>query len=119
MKLTKEVKETKKDELKECLALWERNSKSGNLYYTGTDKENNKYIGFITKSDNEKAPYLNIYLQKENQDKFEDSVAVLWKNISKEGNEYLSGHDNENKKLVGFFDETPDSNVPAIRIYYK
>lgn len=125
MRLTKEVKETKKEETKKdlelILELFERNSKtSGNKYYTGETKEGTKFVGFITElEEDDKRPYLNIYVKPEENNKFEDAVIVLWKQISQKGNEYLSGHDNENKKVIAFFDETPDTTVPAIRVYYK
>lgn len=124
MKLTKEVKEIKKEETKKelelILELFERNSKtSGNTYYTGETKEGTKLVGFITESEDDKRPYLNIYVKPGENKKFEDAVIVLWLQTSQKGNEYLSGHDNENKKVIAFFDETPDTTVPAIRVYYK
>ena len=76
-----------------------------------------KFINKIKKNPNQ--PDIQVYEQKE---KGEDKpqVASLWINKSKAGKAYLSGQDNENKKLVGFYNQdTKDGKYPAIRVYYS
>ena len=121
VKVTEEVKNTPEvKELKEAFALWNNTAKSGSEYLTGKC-EDMKLIGFFNKEKkNEKEPDIRIYII-ENDEISKEAVASLWKNISKGGNYYLSGTDNENNKLVGFYNtkfiEFP--NRPFIRVYYS
>lgn len=106
-------------ELEEAFALWSNNAKSGTEYLTGKVGEM-KLIGFFNKEKkNEKEPDIRVY-ELINDEISKEAVASLWKNVSKGGNYYLSGTDNENKKLVGFYNnkfiEFP--NRPYIRVYY-
>ena len=106
-------------ELEEAFALWSNNAKSGTEYLTGKVGEM-KLIGFFNKEKkNEKEPDIRVY-QLIDDEISKEAVASLWKNVSKGGNYYLSGTDNENKKLVGFYNnkfiEFP--NRPYIRVYY-
>lgn len=115
-----EVKIEERSELKEAFALWNNTAKSGNEYLTGKC-EDMKLIGFFNKEKkNEKEPDIRIYII-ENDEISKEAVASLWKNVSKGGNYYLSGTDNENNKLVGFYNtkfiEFP--NRPFIRVYYS
>ena len=115
-----EVKIEERKELKEAFALWNNTAKSGSEYLTGKC-EDMKLIGFFNKEKkNEKEPDIRIYII-ENDDISKEAVASLWKNTSKGGNYYLSGTDNENNKLVGFYNtkfiEFP--NRPFIRVYYS
>ena len=107
-------------ELEEAFALWSNNAKSGMEYLTGKVGEM-KLIGFFNKEKkNEKEPDIRVY-QLIDDEISKEAVASLWKNVSKGGNYYLSGTDNENKKLVGFYNnkfiEFP--NRPYIRVYYS
>ena len=121
VKVTEEVKNTPEvKELKEAFALWNNTAKSGSEYLTGKC-DDMKLIGFFNKEKkNEKEPDIRIYII-ENDEISKEAVASLWKNISKGGNYYLSGTDNENNKLVGFYNtkfiEFP--NRPFIRVYYS
>lgn len=121
VKVAEEVRAVEeKQELKEAFALWSNNSKAGNEYLTGRC-EDMKLIGFFNKEKkNEKEPDIRIYII-ENDEISKEAVASLWKNVSKGGNYYLSGTDNENNKLVGFYNtkfiEFP--NRPFIRVYYS
>lgn len=110
-----------KSELKECFALWE-NNKGGKTYYTGKTSGDNpvRLVAFINEiKKNPNQPDIQVYEQAEKgQEKTQ--VASLWENKSKAGKAYLSGQDNEKKKLVGFFnDKTQDGKYPAIRVYYS
>lgn len=120
VKVNKEIEVKKEFDLKEAFALWEHNAKSGTSYLTGT-VDDMKLIGFLnTNKKNEKEPDIRVY-ELINDEISKEAVASLWKNISKNGNYYLSGNDNENKKLVGFYNtniiEFP--NRPYIRVYYS
>lgn len=116
----KEVKKEIKPELKEAFALWSRVSKEGKEYYTGRcdDIELIAFINFEKK--NEKEPDLRVYSILDGQVS-DEQIASLWKNISKNDTYYLSGVDNENKKLVGFYNDKfmEFPNRPFIRVYYK
>lgn len=109
-----------KTELEETFALWEKVAKSGKKYLTGKC-EDLKLIGFYNEEKkNEKEPDIRIYTI-ENEEISKEEVASLWKNISKNGKYYLSGTDNENKKLIGFYNENfvEYPNRPIIRVYFK
>ena len=115
-----EIKVEERKELKEAFAMWSNTAKSGSDYLTGKC-DDMKLIGFFNKEKkNEKEPDIRIYII-ENDEISKEAVASLWKNISKGGNYYLSGTDNENNKLVGFYNtkfiEFP--NRPFIRVYYS
>ena len=110
-----------KSDLKEVFALWET-KKGDTVYYTGktSDDKPIRLVAFVnTTKKNPNQPDINVYEQKE---KGEDKpqVASLWQNKSKAGKAYFGGQDNENKKLVGFFNEdTKDGKYPSIRVYYS
>lgn len=115
-----EIKVEENKELKEAFAMWNNTAKSGSEYLTGRC-EDMKLIGFFNKEKkNEKEPDIRVYII-ENDEISKEAVASLWKNVSKGGNYYLSGTDNENNKLVGFYNtkfiEFP--NRPFIRVYYS
>ena len=110
-----------KTNLNECFALWE-NNKGGKTYYTGKTSGDNpvRLVAFINEiKKNPNQPDIQVYEQAEKgQEKTQ--VASLWENKSKAGKAYLSGQDNEKKKLVGFSnDKTQDGKYPAIRVYYS
>lgn len=52
------------DELKEYISMWCKVSKGGNKYLTG-NVNGVWFTGFIRKNDNDKAPYVTVYLQEE------------------------------------------------------
>lgn len=120
VKVSKEVEIKKEFDLKEAFVLWDHTAKSGNAYLTGT-ADDIKLIGFINKEKkNEKEPDIRVYMI-ENDEISKETVASLWKNVSKNGKYYLSGTDNENKKLVGFYNDKMIEfpNRPYIRVYYS
>lgn len=110
-----------KKDLKEAFALWTNTAASGSEYLTGKC-DDIKLVGFFnTKKKNEKEPDIRIYSTDEKGNRSEEAVASLWKNMSKGGKYYLSGTDNENKKLVGFYNDNiiEFPNRPYIRVYYS
>ena len=121
MKTSSTTNKNTKSELIEAFALW-ANSKGDNVYYTGKTPEDEpiRLVAFINKvKKNPNQPDIQVYEQKEKGEE-KPQVASLWVNKSKAGKAYLSGQDNENKKLVGFYnDDTKDGKYPAIRVYYS
>lgn len=110
-----------KSDLTEVFALWEA-KKGDKIYYTGktSGEKSIRLVAFVnTTKKNPNQPDIQVYQQ---MDKGEEKpqVASLWQNKSKAGKEYLSGQDNEEKKLVGFYNEnTQEGKFPAIRVYYS
>lgn len=110
-----------KPELEEVFALWE-SKKGEKLYYTGKTSGDNsiRLVAFINEvKKNPNQPDIQVYEQAEKgQEK--NQVASLWENKSKAGKAYLSGQDNEKKKLVGFFNgNNQGGKYPSIRVYYS
>lgn len=107
--------------LEEVFALWE-SKKGDKVYYTGKTSADKpiRLVAFVnTTKKNPNQPDIQVYEQKEKGEE-KPQVASLWQNKAKSGKIYLSGTDNENKKLVGFFnDNTQDGKYPAIRVYYS
>ena len=111
--------------LPEAFALWEKSKDQGKettIYYTGKTAGENPvnlvaFINGVKKNPNQ--PDIQVYEQAE-KGKEKTQVASLWENKAKSGKMYLSGQDNEDKKLVGFFnDKTENGKYPAIRVYYS
>ena len=112
---------TKKTQLEEVFALWEV-KKDDKVYYTGktSGDKPTRIVAFINEvKKNPNQPDIQVYEQAE-KGKEKPQIASLWENKSKAGKQYLSGQDNEKKKLVGFFnEETKDGKYPSIRVYYS
>lgn len=110
-----------KSNLEEVFALWE-SKKGDKTYYTGktAGEKPIRLVAFInTTKKNPNQPDIQVYEQKEKGEE-KPQLASLWQNKAKSGKIYLSGQDNEEKKLVGFFnDNTQGGKYPAIRVYYK
>lgn len=110
-----------KSNLEEVFALWE-SKKGDKTYYTGktAGEKPIRLVAFInTTKKNPNQPDIQVYEQKEKGEE-KPQLASLWQNKAKSGKIYLSGQDNEEKKLVGFFnDNTQGGKYPAIRIYYS
>lgn len=119
---TSSTTQNTKSNLTEVFALWEANGKSDKTYYTGKTSGNDpiRLVGFINEvKKNPNQPDIQVYEQAE-KGKEKNQVASLWENTSKGGKQYLSGQDNEKKKLVGFFNKnTQGGKYPAIRVYYS
>ena len=122
-KVEKKVAEPKTEQkkLKKAFALWARKSQNGKEYYSGKCEEMSLIAFANTSKKNEKQPDIRVYTNDENNDGSLVEVASLWKNLSKKDNLYLSGTDNEGKKLVGFYNDhfMEFPNRPFIRVYYK
>lgn len=57
---------------------------------------------------------------KEKKEKKLEECFVLWKQTSKSGKEYLTGHDLHNRKLVAFYNSTKKNpKEPDVRIYLQ
>lgn len=112
---------TTKSELRECFALWE-NKKGDKIYYTGKTAGDDpiRLVAFINEvKKNPNQPDIQVYEQAE-KGKEKTQVASLWENKAKSGKTYFGGQDNENNKLVGFWNEkTQGDKYPAIRVYYS
>ena len=110
-----------KSNLEEVFALWE-SKKGDKVYYTGktTGDKPIRLVAFVnTTKKNPNQPDIQVYEQKEKGEE-KPQLASLWQNKAKSGKIYLSGQDNEEKKLVGFFnDNTQNGKYPAIRVYYS
>ena len=110
-----------KFDLKEAFALWD-NKKGDKIYYTGktSGKKPVRVVAFINDvKKNPNQPDIQVYEQAE-KGKEKPQIASLWENKSKTGKQYLSGLDNEKKKLVAFYnEETKGGKYPSIRVYYS
>ena len=110
-----------KSNLEEVFALWE-SKKGDKVYYTGktAGEKPIRLVAFVnTTKKNPNQPDIQVYEQKEKGEE-KPQLASLWQNKAKSGKIYLSGQDNEEKKLVGFFnDNTQNGKYPAIRVYYS
>lgn len=112
---------TKKTQLEEVFALWEA-KKDDKVYYTGktSGDKSTRIVAFINEvKKNPNQPDIQVYEQAE-KGKEKPQIASLWENKSKSGKQYLSGQDNEKKKLVAFYnEETKGGKYPSIRVYYS
>ena len=56
--------------------------------------------------------------KKETKKEFDlQEACVLWLHTSKTGVQYLKGHDLNNNKVIGFFNETSNEKQPKVRIF--
>lgn len=54
----------------------------------------------------------------EEKKKFDlEEAFVLWLSKSKEGKEYLTGHDLNKNRIIGFFNEKSNEKQPDIKLY--
>lgn len=105
--------------LDEAFVLWIKESKKGSKYLTGHDLNQNRLVGYFeTNKLNEKQPDIRIYNLTEDG-KNKDEVCVLWKTMSKEAKDYLSGMTNEDEKIIAFYCEQVKDNSPYIKAYFK
>lgn len=115
--------EVEKTKLEEAFALWRHEAKSGASYLTGNTPEAQtglKLVGYFnSKKRNPKEPDIRVYSLDEegNQDK---EVCSMWENVSKDGNQYLTGTTDDKEKIIAFYDNLDmKSKRPYIRAYYK
>lgn len=106
-------------ELKEIFALWKNKSKANQDYLSGYTNEEkiedrmNLVAFFNTDKKNPNEPDIRVYQKGE---KLTNEVASLWTNVSNKGVKYLSGTDNEGKKIVGFYGDESQEKRPYIRV---
>lgn len=118
MKKTNDT-QTERKELKELFALWLNKSKNGDEYLSGytSEEKPSERMNLVAFYNNDKKnpnePDIRVY---EKGDKLTNEVASLWVNTSKNNIEYLSGTDNEGKKLVGFYGDKSQEKRPYIRV---
>ena len=116
-------KEVQKTELEEAFVLWRNEAKSGASYLKGHTPE--KVLGgiglvayFNSKKRNPKEPDIRVY-SLDSEGKQDKEVCSLWENVSKNGNRYLTGTTDDKEKIIGFYNDTKESNRPYIRSYFK
>lgn len=110
-------------ELKEVLVLWKKTSKGGVDYLTGyttdSNEEKTQLVGFFNRNQrSETEPIIHVYIDNDSKEQSVE-VVTLWESISKNNTKYLTGKDNEDKRVVGFYNTDENSNKPYIRVYYK
>lgn len=114
-----EVQETK---LEEAFVLWRNEAKSGASYLKGHTPGDNKLqiVGYFnSKKRNPKEPDIRVY-SLDSEGKQDKEVCSMWENVSKNGNQYLTGSTDDNEKIIAFYDNLDmKSNKPYIRAYYK
>lgn len=108
-----------KKELQQAFALWKATGKSGTLYFSGkvADDNNFKIVAFINgKKKNAKEPDIRVYAKEDTK----KEIASLWEQVSPTtGRRYFTGKDNEDKKLVAFYNNGEKTTQPYIRVYYQ
>ena len=124
MKTKTKKTETERKELTPIFALWTKQSKEGNVYYTGKTEDDTRLIAFVNSNKkNPKEPDIRVYVNEKQEDgsykMSNEEVASLWSNISDKGSRYLSGSTNENEKVVGFYGELTEETKPYIRVYLQ
>lgn len=119
-------KPKEKKPLVEAFALWRKEGKAGTEYFTGYTGEGDArvfLVAFInSKKENPKEPDVRVYESIKQEDgtyKRGNEVAALWDNVSESGKKYLTGTDNENKRLVGFYGDVHKELRPYIRACYQ
>lgn len=117
-------KEVQKTELEEAFVLWRNEAKSGGSYLRGYTPE--KVLGgvglvgyFNSKKRNPKEPDIRVYTL-DSEGKQDKEVCSLWENVSKAGNQYLTGTTDDKEKIIGFYENyDKESNRPYIKAYFK
>lgn len=114
--------EEKGFKLTEAFVLWKNESKNNVEYLSGRleGKEEVKLVGYFnSRKKNPKEPDIRVYdIDSEGKQGIE--VAVLWENISKNENRYLTGNTNDDERLVAFYSDIDENPTrPYIKAYYK
>lgn len=104
-----------KSTLTEAFALWEKQSKSGRTYYTGT-YAGEELTAFVNKKQAMKDPDIVIYRGNLDEKKV---IFKFWSNVSKAGKKYLSCMLDDGTRVLGFYNDKQKTNPrqPAIRFY--
>ena len=119
MRKVQEVKTEEKKQLEEAFVLWKNKAKSGLEYLSGKDLNDKKLVAFFnTKKENPKEPDIRIYNTDEKGSR-KDEVAVLWENIDKKDEKYLTGSTTEKEKLVAWYGKENEEKRPYVRAYFQ
>ena len=116
--------EAQKTELEEAFVLWRNEAKSGASYLKGYTPESVmggvRLVGYFnSKKRNPKEPDIRVYTL-DSEGKQDKEVCSLWENVSKTGNQYLTGTTDDKEKIIGFYENyDKGSNRPYIRAYFK
>lgn len=118
MEKTEEVKkEEVKSKLVEAFVLWKNKSKSGNDYLKGHAFNNDPVIAYFnTNKKNPKEPDVRVY-SLDAEGKQDKEIASLWATVGKNEKPYLTGKDDEDAKLIAFYDN--QEKHPYIKAYFK
>jgi uncharacterized protein (DUF736 family) len=116
---TKTVEKKKEFTMEQVVALWKKESKNGNPYFSGVAYPDEVYVtGFFnTNKKNPKEPDLRIYLNTKDGIEKEEWLS-LWCNVSANGKKYLTGKLGK-KRVVGFINEKDNSKAPYVRVYFS
>lgn len=116
--VTKTVAKKQEFTMKEVFALWKRESKNGNPYFTGKSAEGINLRGFFnTNKKNPKEPDLKVYVHSEGELAKEPLIS-MWCNVGKTGKKYLTGKIGE-QRVVGFISDGKNEKAPYLRCYYS
>ena len=102
MRKKEETKTVEKEKfnLEEACVMWKKTSKQGKEYLTGHDLNNNKLVGYVNDTKEDKLPRVRIYCLKEDNS-MDKEVIVLWETESKAGKTYLSGYTDDKEQVIG------------------
>ncbi len=115
---TKTVEKKQAFTMQEVFALWKKESKKGDTYFTGQTAEGIYLTGFFnTNKKNPKEPDLRVYIQTKDGIEKEEWLS-LWCNVSKNGNKFLTGKLGE-KRVVGFISNGKNPKAPYVRCYFS
>lgn len=117
---TKTAEKTQEFTLQEVFALWKKESKSGNPYFTGKSVEGISLRGFfVTNKKNPKEPDLRVYTVDEHGNLSEKPITSLWCNVSKKTNhKYLTGALG-GQRVIAFIRNNDNDKQPYVKCYYS
>ena len=107
------------ENLKEIFALWKRQSKAGNTYFSGKNSIGENIVGFFnTNKKNPKEPDLKVYYYA-GEEIAKEPVLSMWCNVSNNGKKYLTGKIDKHR-YIGFINgDDQDGKHPYVRIYLR
>lgn len=112
---TKTVEKKQEFTMQEVFALWKKDSKKGEPYFTGKSAEGVYLRGFFnTNKKNPKEPDLRVYINNDGLEK--EPLISMWCNVSANGKKYLTGKIGK-QRVVGFINEGKNDKAPYVRCY--
>lgn len=111
----------KEFKLTQIFAMWKRNSKNGNTYFTGKDVDGTEIRGFYnTKKENPKEPDIRIYKVSAGGKLEKEEYLSLWCNPTQNGKKVLSGK-LDGLRVVGFINAkaTDENKQPYFSVYWS